>query len=110
MDLPEVAQAIGLGGKTGHLVLLLTSGEGTVFFDRGRIVHAEFGRLVGEPAFTALVVTAHREPGGTFCFNPMEGATTFQRTIERSVDSLLLSTAAGIDEGRAGTTAGVSSN
>jgi len=110
MDLAEVAQAIGLGGKTGHLVIAVTSGEGTVFFDRGRIVHAEFGRLVGEPAFTALVVTSHREPGGTFCFNLMEGATSFQRTIERSVDSLLISTAAGIDEGRAGTAAGVSSN
>jgi len=110
MDLAEVAQAIALGGKTGHLVLALASGEGTVFFDRGRIVHAEFGRLVGEPAFTALVVTSHREPGGTFCFNPMEAATSFQRTIERSVESLLLNTAAGIDEGRADTAAGVSSN
>jgi CheY-like chemotaxis protein len=110
MDLAEVAQAIALGGKTGHLVLALASGEGTVFFDRGRIVHAEFGRLIGEPAFTALVVTSHREPGGTFCFNPMEAATALQRTIERSVESLLLSTAAGIDEGRADTAAGVSSN
>ena len=110
MDLAEVAQAIALGGKTGHLVLALTSGEGTVVFDRGRIVHAEFGQLVGEPAFTALVVTSHRAPGGTFFFNPMEAATSFQRTIERSVESLLLSTAAGIDEGRADTAAGVSSN
>jgi len=110
MDLAEVAQAIALGGKTGHLVLALASGEGTVVFDRGRIVHAEFGQLVGEPAFTALVVTSHRAPGGTFSFNPMEAATSFQRTIERSVESLLLSTAAGIDEGRADTAAGVSSN
>ena len=110
MDLAEVAQAIALGGKTGHLVLALASGEGTVVFDRGRIVHAEFGQLVGEPAFTALVVTSHRAPGGTFFFNPMEAATSFQRTIERSVESLLLSTAAGIDEGRADTAAGVSSN
>jgi len=110
MDLAEVAQAIALGGKTGHLVLALHSGEGTVFFDRGRIVHAEFGRLSGEQAFGALVVTAHREGGGTFFFNPMEGATSFQRTINRSVESLLLSTAAGIDEGRTGTAASVSSN
>ena len=110
MDLAEVAQAIALGGKTGHLVLALASGEGTVVFDRGRIVHAEFGQLIGEPAFTALVVTSHRAPGGTFFFNPMEAATSFQRTIERSVESLLLSTAAGIDEGRADTAAGVSSN
>jgi len=110
MDLAEVAQAIALGGKTGHLVLALASGEGTVVFDRGRIVHAEFGQLVGEPAFTALVVTSHRAPGGTFFFNPMEAATSFQRTIERSVESLLLSTAAGIDEGRADTAAGVSSS
>src|SRR5438876_1455331 len=110
MDLAEVAQAIALGGKTGHLVLALASGEGTVVFDRGRIVHAEFGQLVGEPAFTAQVGTSHRAPGGTFFFNPMEAATSFQRTIERSVESLLLSTAAGIDEGRADTAAGVSSN
>src|SRR3989442_3262522 len=46
IDLAQVAQAISLGGKTGHLVLALASVEGTVVFDPRRSGHPEFGRLV----------------------------------------------------------------
>ncbi len=109
MDLAEVAQAIALGAKTGDLVVTLPDGEGRLIFDRGRIVHAEFLDLAGEPAFTALLVAAHRRGGGSFCFNPLDRlAPDVERTITRSVDSLLLNTAADIDEGRAGTAARVS--
>src|SRR5262245_5467056 len=48
MELPDITQAIALGAKTGQLVVTLSAGRGSVFFDRGRIVHAEFFGLIGE--------------------------------------------------------------
>jgi DNA-binding response OmpR family regulator len=105
IDLPDLAQAIALGAKTGNLLLTLEAGEGSVLFDRGRVVHAEFGALTGERAFAALVATAHREGRGTFAFDPLESLGPGRpRTIERSVKQLLLSIAAEIDEGRAAST------
>lgn len=103
MDLAEVAQAIGLGAKTGELVVTVGSEEGTLMFDHGRLVHAEFKRLRGEPAFAALIAAAHRDRGW-FRFTPQERVVPRGgRTIERSLESLLLSVAADIDEGRTGT-------
>jgi CheY-like chemotaxis protein len=106
MDLPDLTQAIALGGKTGALTLALAAGPGLIVFERGRVVHAEFGALRGERAFTALVATAHRQEGGSFVFSPLEAlAPGLPRTITRPVKQLLLDTAAEIDEGRAGPTA-----
>ncbi len=104
MDLAEVAQAIALGGKTGDLVVTTGSDEGKLVFDRGRLVHAEFKRLMGEPAFAALLVAAHRQRG-SFRFDSMERAAPRARSIDRSLESLLLSVAAEIDENRAGPSA-----
>jgi CheY-like chemotaxis protein len=109
MDIAEVTQAIALGAKSGQLTLSLAAGPGVIVFDRGRVVHAQFGRLVGEAAFAALAAAAHRESEATFSFNPLEGSRPdVERTIERSLESLLLSTAQEIDEGRAGTKGAVS--
>jgi CheY-like chemotaxis protein len=103
MDLPDLAQAISLGGKTGRLILALPSGEGTLLFDRGRIVHAAFGPLTGEAAFASLVVAAQRDAQSRFVFTPLESVgPEFPRTIKRSVEQLLLAAAAEIDEGRTG--------
>jgi CheY-like chemotaxis protein len=102
MELPDITQAIALGAKTGQLVVTLSAGRGSVFFDRGRVVHAEFFGLIGETAFAALLVAAHGEASGSFAFNPLEiEAATGVRTIHRDLKQLLLSAAAGIDEGRA---------
>ena len=102
MELPDIAQAIALGAKTGQLVVTLSSGRGSVFFDRGRVVHAEFFGLIGETAFAALLVAAHGEANGSFAFNPLEAAAANSaKTIHRDLKQLLLSAAAGIDEGRA---------
>ena len=102
MELPDITQAIALGGKTGQLVVLLPSGRGAVFFDRGRVVHAEFFGLIGETAFAALLVAAHGEANGNFAFNPLEAAAVNgAKTIHRDLKQLLLSAAAEIDEGRA---------
>jgi len=106
MDLPDITQAIALGGKTGELLVTLPSGRGAVVFDHGCVVHAEFFGLIGETAFAALLVAAHGavrdEAHGNFVFNPLEnGAAGATKTIHRDLKQLLLSAAAGIDESRA---------
>jgi len=102
MELPDITQAIALGNKTGQLVVSLSAGRGTVFFDHGRVVHAEFFGLIGETAFAALLVAAHGEATGSFAFNPLEAAAVAgAKTIHRDLKQILLSAAAEIDEGRA---------
>lgn len=103
LDLTEVTQAIALGGKTGRLSLQLAAGEGSLLFDFGRVVHAEFAGRTGESAFAALVSSAQFDPEGTFRFKPVDElpAGSGPRTIQKSVDQLLLSVASEIDEGRA---------
>jgi CheY-like chemotaxis protein len=103
MDVADITQAIGLGGKTGHLILVMGSRQGTVAFERGRVIHAEFGDLTGEEAFVALVAEAQRAGEGSFCFIPLDRhAPGLPRTIERSVEQLLLGVAAELDERRLG--------
>jgi len=100
MELPEVAQAMALGQKTGRLSLAMPAGAGLLVFETGRIIHAEYGGLTGPRAFAALITAARA--GGGFCFtatgrDEVQGVT---RTIEGSVDRLLLSAASDSDEGR----------
>ena len=103
LDLAEVTQAIALGGKTGRLSLQLSAGEGSLLFDSGRVVHAEFASRTGESAFAAMVSAAQSDPEGTFRFKPAAELPVGSelRTIQKSVDQLLLSIASEIDEGRA---------
>jgi CheY-like chemotaxis protein len=103
LDLTEVTQAIGLGGKTGRLSLALSVGDGALLFESGRVIHAEFAGLTGESAFAALVAAAQHDPEGTFRFKPATGADAGPRTIQKSLDQLLISVASEIDEGRAAT-------
>ena len=104
MDLAEVTQAIALGGKTGCLVVAVSLGEGAMLFEGGRLVHASFLGKTGEEAFGALISTSQREVEAFFRFNQADRAELahLPKTISRSVDQLLLSIAAGIDEGGAG--------
>ena len=105
MELPDVAQAIALGTKTGWLNLALPAGPGTVVFESGRIVHAEHGTLTGTAAFAALVRAA--QAGGDFCFTAADRSDIrgITRTIQGSVERLLLAVASDIDEGPVVTTA-----
>ena len=68
-------------------------------FEKGQVVHAEYRSAVGEEAFAALLAAAHGDGGGRFCFVPATVGNARQpRTIDKSVDQLLLSTATAIDE------------
>ncbi len=105
MDLTEVTQAVSIGRKTGRLVLSLAAGMAVVLFDSGRAVHAEFGGKSGEEAFITLVMTAHRERGGSFSFFPVAGreVSDIPRTIHKDLETLLLNIAVEIDESQKGT-------
>ncbi len=97
LDATEVVQAIAFGGTTGCLVVSVTAGRGTVLFENGRVAHASFRGLIGEPAFAAVISAARGEAQARFCFSRADGAevTHLPRTISRSVDQLLVSIAAG---------------
>jgi hypothetical protein len=100
MDLTELTQVISLGVKTGELLLSLSEGEGSLLFEAGRVVHAEFSGKTGEAAFAALVVASQRDGEARFCFNraEREALAGRPRTISRTVEQLLLSVAQQIDE------------
>ena len=100
MELADLTQAISAGGKTGRLILALPQGGGLMLYDKGRIVHAEYRNAVGEEAFGALLAACHADGAGRFCFLPSPaGESTGQpRTIDKTVDQLLLSSATAIDE------------
>jgi CheY-like chemotaxis protein len=100
MELADLAQAIAGGGKSGRLILALPQGGGLVLFEKGRIVHAEYCNAVGEEAFGALLAACQADGAGRFCFlpSPAGEASSLQRTIDKPVDQLLLSSAAAIDE------------
>jgi CheY-like chemotaxis protein len=110
MDLPDIAQAVALGGKTGELLITLPSGRGVIVFDHGQVVHAEFFGLIGETAFATLLVAAHGaargEAHGSFVFRQLEnGAANATKTIHCDLKQLLLNAADELDEGRAGAAA-----
>jgi hypothetical protein len=95
---------VALGGKTGCLIVYLATGEGSIFFEGGRIVHAGFCERTGEKAFADIISISQRERDAHFQFTRMDRAdvTRGPKTISRSVEQLLLSIAVGIDESEPG--------
>jgi CheY-like chemotaxis protein len=102
MDLADLTQAIAGGGKTGRLILALPRGGGLIAFESGQVVHAEYRNTVGEEAFGALLAASQKDGTGRFCFLPSNAGEvpSATRTIDKSVDRLLLSIATAIDEKR----------
>lgn len=100
MDLANLTQAIASVGKSGRLILALPQGGGMMLFDTGRVVHAEYRNWVGEEAFGALLSASHEGGPGRFCFLPAPAGqiSGMPRTIDTTVDRLLLSSATAIDE------------
>ena len=102
LALEDLAQAIVKGGKTGRLLLVLSSGGGMMAFETGRIVHAEIGNTTGETAFQSLLAASHRDGGGKFCFIPSSprDLANVPKTITRTVAELLTDAAQATNEGR----------
>ena len=100
MDLAELTQALAMGGKNGRLILALPQGGGLIVFEGRRVVHAEYRGATGEAAFAGLLTAAHTGGAGRFCFLPSAAGEnpSPSRTINKSVDRLLLGIATAIDE------------
>lgn len=89
----DLVQLLIQGHKTGELRLSTRDdAEGRAFFDTGRIVHAEYGKLEGLPAFRQLM----KIKNGSFHF--AYNVATSRVTIEGEPMWVLLNTCAEIDE------------
>lgn len=55
MGVVELIQALELGNKTAIIRLQYKTHEGVIYFKKGRIVHAEVGKLKGEKAFYLIL-------------------------------------------------------
>jgi len=105
-DLPDVAEAIRLAGRTGHLRVELPYGHGAIVFESGQVVHAAFADLAGEAAIAPLVMAAYQEMQGRLVFDPVEVLPTHvPRTIGRGLRHVLLGLVAQIEKARSGAAA-----
>lgn len=91
-----VLQVLELGGKTGMLEIEGESGTGSVWFDRGRPVHAVTEKHAGFDAAVAIVNTER----GSFRFEAQSVAV--EPTIRATVTELLLEASRQRDEGLVG--------
>jgi response regulator RpfG family c-di-GMP phosphodiesterase len=92
MGVPDLAQILEQGRKSGNLKLRLSQGEGEIHFSGGRIVHAVFGALTGNEAFYALLT----HNSGSFSLDPTFVPTT--ATIQGSAEGLILEGFRRLDE------------
>lgn len=63
IELVDYLQIVALNTANKLVRVESPQGSGYIWFERGKIVHAEFGSLDAEPAFYALVSPSH----GSFC-------------------------------------------
>ena len=92
-SLADIIQLINMGGKSGRLTLWGgASGEGSLYFECGFVVHATRGSLEGEVAAQSLIGL----DGGTFEFTP--GKTPAKKTVMLAGYELLMRAAQKVDE------------
>jgi response regulator RpfG family c-di-GMP phosphodiesterase len=92
MGLPELAQILDQGRKTGRLTLESVTRRGEVHFKAGRVVHAICGELSGPAAFYDLLGLGE----GSFELDP--GFVPTAQTIDASTESLILEGLRRLDE------------
>ena len=92
LKLVDVLQILSLEKSTAAVAVSGPAGSGNIYFADGSVVHAELGKITGEEAFHAIV----EMEGGSFSLR--RGATTEARTINKTLDNLLLAAVAARDE------------
>ena len=92
LGIPEIVQTLHLGLKTACVSIKGPIGEGRIFFENGRIRHAERGSLSGESAFYEML----RWQEGPFTI--AHGQSTKLRTIEMDEMQLMMEGLRRIDE------------
>ena len=92
LGIPEIVQTLHLGLKTACVSIKGPIGEGRIFFENGRIRHAERGSLSGEAAFYEML----RWQEGPFTI--AHGQSTKLRTIEMDEMQLMMEGLRRMDE------------
>lgn len=93
----DLAQLLVMGSKTGELRIQNENFWGMVYFDQGRIVHAETMEKTGESALYGMV--AVKKGGFTFAYD----ITAPSRTIDEDPTTLLIRVCSGVDENKGDT-------
>ena len=94
LGVPDIVQTLHLGLKTACVRLTGKDGEGKIWFENGRIRHAELGNLSGELAFYGML----RWQEGPFVI--AHGQSTKLRTIEMDEMQLMMEGLRRLDEER----------
>ena len=94
LGVPDIVQTLHLGLKTACVRVTGKGGEGRIWFENGRIRHAELGTLSGEGAFYEML----RWQEGPFVI--AHGQTTKLRTIEMDEMQLMMEGLRRLDEER----------
>jgi len=92
LGVPDIVQTLHLGLKTACVRVTGKGGEGKIWFENGRIRHAELGNLSGETAFYEML----RWQSGPFVI--AHGQSTKLRTIEMDEMQLMMEGLRRLDE------------
>ncbi|MEW6719665.1 MAG: response regulator [Thermodesulfobacteriota bacterium] len=100
LGIPDIVQTLHLGLKTACVSVKGPAGEGRIYFENGRIRHAERGPVSGEAAFYEML----RWQEGPFTI--AHGQSTKLRTIEMDEMQLMMEGLRRLDEEKKEETAG----
>ncbi len=91
-SLVDLFQLLASSSRTGRLAVEHPSGKARVYFDKGRVVHAEFNNLIGEEAVYALFA----DERGSFEFQI--GLPAPEESVSTSTENLMLEAIRRLDE------------
>jgi CheY-like chemotaxis protein len=99
LDLPGVVQMLAHSRQSGVLYINAELLDGTIFFNRGEVLHAEVGEIIGNDAVIRIIKSCNGLDRGVYKFVP--GTLAATRTVFRTVTELMLEALREIDEERA---------
>lgn len=94
-SLVDLFQLIAASARTGRLNIHREDGQAKIYFDKGRVVHAELNDIIGNEAVYALFA----DERGSFDFQV--GVTTTHRSVTLSTENLVLEGIRRLDEAKA---------
>lgn len=93
-SLVDLFQLLSSSSRTGRLLIDHPQGKAKVYFDKGKVVHADFNQLTGEAAIYELF----KDERGSFEFGV--GLPSPEISISQSTENLLLDAIRKVDEHR----------
>lgn len=95
LPLPDLVGALAMARRTATVELRTRRGEGALFFEDGRLVHATYLTVTGPEAFYQIFA----EADGWFQLH--DGCAAIERTVDDSVTGLIMEAARRLDTARA---------